>query len=722
MEHETTTLKPYSIHRRKLFSSFFEIVSSIFFSPFFYIPLFLKIAASFFLASTFATELFLPFIHYFATHLTENPYRHFFESGLSTSFPYPFGMLLIMAAPFMLISSFGHVVHTSITHMDLLLLRVPLLLFDVGVLCILLSWFKSYQKEVLILYWMSPILFYISYIHGQLDVIPVFFLFSFLYFLTKEYDYGALVLLGLALATKTGMVIIVPFVMLYLLKERKNILESILKMMIPFIVFFIVNIHVLFTEGFIEMVFKTKEEFKVFDLSIPYGGNLVLFVVPAIILLLLFRFAILKRYSRNVLMVFLGFSFSVLLLCIPPRQGWYFWIIPFIVYFYVQGTRRERVPLYVLTCAYFMYFAITKESDFFSVFLPTSSFIGTFPTLYEVGEHLLLPMDLLVPLSFTFLQGALMLNIYSIYKNGIAYYTRHKLFYRPFLLGIAGDSGSGKTTLSLLLSHIFSRRNTTIISGDDMHKWERGNGNWQEYTHLDPIANELHADIENVYALKRGNAIYRRQYNHETGTFTEPKKNDATRLIIFEGLHVFFLDKVRKAYDLKIYIAPEDQLRLHWKVLRDKNERGYSKEQVLAVLERRKDDSEKFISVQERYADIVISFRNNVSLGASLGEETIVLSLSLFITCANDIFLQPLFDELMAYFSIEYLIQDEKQRIKFTGSIEKETLSIIAKKLLPELEDISTEESVWENGYQGVTQLFVAYYMFQLLKLEDYND
>lgn len=722
MEHETTTLPHSRLVKKIPHFSFFEFFSSVFFSPFFYVPLFLKIASSFFLASSFATNLFIPFVQYFITHPFDNPYQHFVDIGAITSFPYPFGMLVVLSSFFALFGFLGEGMQTSITNADLLILRIPLLLADFGILLILLSWFKRFQKEVLLLYWMSPILFYISYIHGQLDVIPMFFLFSFLYLLTKGYDYPAFTLLGFAIATKVGMVIIVPFVLFYLLKERKGIYSSAAKMVVPFLIFFLLNAHVIFTEGFVDMVFRTKEGFKVFDLIVPYNSQLVLYVVPCIVLLLLFRFAMLKRYSRNVLMVFLGFSFFILLLCIPPRQGWYFWVIPFAVYFYVQKPWRSWLPFHFLSVAYFVYFAFIPESDFFTVAAASFPTLASLPTMYAYGESLGFPMKMFTSATFTLLQGVLLLNIYVIYKNGVTLYVKHKLYYKTFLVGIAGDSGSGKTTFAELLLGVFSKANTTVIAGDDMHKWERGNDMWQNYTHLDPLANELHADIKNVYTLKHGSAITRKQYDHKTGTFTIPKVYEAKRLVIFEGLHVFFLDKVRKAFDLKIYIAPEDQLRLHWKIIRDAEKRGYTKEQTLAILEKRKDDSEKYIAVQEKHSDIVISLRNDLSLGDLLGEKETSLSLSLFITCANDIFLQPLFDELSTYFSIDYLIHDDKQRIKFTGSINEDEVRRIAEKILPELDDISSKERVWASGYQGVMQLFTAFYMFQILTLEDYDN
>lgn len=696
-------------------------VKPVVFSPLFFIPLFVKCVTAFFLASPLTADLFVPFVHFFITKPLDNPYQHFYDIGQASAFPYPFGMLLIISFLYALFGTAAHTLPSVITHLDIFLLRIPLLLADIGILFILISWFRSFKKEVLILYWASPILFYISYVHGQLDVIPMFFLFAFLFLLTKEKDYTAFILLGLAIATKTGMVIILPFIALYLLKERKDKVESFAKMLIPGIVFYLVNAHVLFTPGFIAMVFKTKEEFSIVDLVIRYNSSIVLYVVPGIVLLLLFSFSMLKRYSRNVLMVFLGFSFFVLLLCIPPKQGWYFWIIPFAVYFYAQKPWRSWFPLHLVSLTYFIYFALIKESDFSSLTLSSHLLHKTPLTLYEYGTQLGMPMEKIVSLAFTFLQSALLLNIYIIYKNGIAFYTKNKLNYKPFLLGIAGDSGSGKTTLTELLTGIFRERNTAVIAGDDMHKWERGDDMWQDYTHLDPLANELHSDIKNIYAIKQGKTITRRHYDHATGKFTEPKTYEAKRLVIFEGLHVFFLDKVRKAFDLKIYVAPEDQLRLHWKIIRDSEKRGYTKEQILSILEKRKDDSEKFIAVQEKHSDVVFSLRNNVSLGKNLGEKDFTLALSLFITCANDIYVQPLLDELIPFVTVDYLIHDEKQRIKFSGDIDSLSVQNIAEKLLPELDDISSERREWASGYHGIMQLFTVFYIFKMLTLDEYD-
>jgi len=64
----------------------------------------------------------------------------------------------------------------------------------------------------------------------------------------------------------------------------------------------------------------------------------------------------------------------------------------------------------------------------------------------------------------------------------------------------------------------------------------------------------------------------------------------------------------RDCYDVKVYLAPPESLRAHWKVKRDTIKRGYTAQQVLAEMEKREPDSEQFIRPQRQWADVVVSF------------------------------------------------------------------------------------------------------------------
>jgi len=65
---------------------------------------------------------------------------------------------------------------------------------------------------------------------------------------------------------------------------------------------------------------------------------------------------------------------------------------------------------------------------------------------------------------------------------------------------------------------------------------------------------------------------------------------------------------MREIYDVRVFLAPPEQLRRRWKVARDCSRRGYTTDQVLAELDRREPDSEAFILPQRHQADLLVSF------------------------------------------------------------------------------------------------------------------
>lgn len=50
-------------------------------------------------------------------------------------------------------------------------------------------------------------------------------------------------------------------------------------------------------------------------------------------------------------------------------------------------------------------------------------------------------------------------------------------------------------------------RDILFIEGDGDHKWERGNENWSRYTALDPKANYLYRQANDIHALRLGNHV-----------------------------------------------------------------------------------------------------------------------------------------------------------------------------------------------------------------------
>jgi uridine kinase len=176
------------------------------------------------------------------------------------------------------------------------------------------------------------------------------------------------------------------------------------------------------------------------------------------------------------------------------------------------------------------------------------------------------------------------------------------------LISIAGRSGVGKTTISTLLSEILTDEKSVIIYGDDSHRWERGDPNWDKYTHFNPEANLLEKDYVQLLKLKLNKSIERKHYDHDTGKFTEPNHIEPKQIIIYDGLHGFYDNRLKSISDLKIYVKASEPLRQYWKINRDIKERGHTMESVVDHCVKRDNDFEKYIAPQEKDADIVIFF------------------------------------------------------------------------------------------------------------------
>ncbi len=184
-----------------------------------------------------------------------------------------------------------------------------------------------------------------------------------------------------------------------------------------------------------------------------------------------------------------------------------------------------------------------------------------------------------------------------------------KHFERPVMLGIVGDSATGKTTLSNGIAQILGVDRCTVICTDDYHAFDRSERAENGISALDPRGNYIDILAQDLARLSRGRPILKPIYDHSDGTLGRPVYVKPQNYVIAEGLLGYTTREMRDCFDVKIYLDPEEALRVKWKVHRDTTKRGYTEEQVLNSLEKRKDDSPAFIHPQRTFADIVIRFQ-----------------------------------------------------------------------------------------------------------------
>lgn len=679
-------------------------------SRLFWAGLFIKCGISAFFASSFMRELFAPFADYFIQTFGD-PYAHFSRYGTGNEFPYPPLMLWLFSLPRMLASPFLPVTPGIFTLADSMLYRVPLLVSDFVILLILMRWLKAHTRQVLIWYWLSPVLIYINYFHGQLDVIPMAWMMASLYFLFKSRWNVAFLLTGFAVACKTNMALVLPFSIIYMYRNSSgDLLRTFTSLLFFVVAVLCINLPYMHSQGFIQMVYNNPVQQQIFDLFYRFNDELKIYFIPAVYFILVVYYLSFRFVNRDQLILFLTFTFLALTLMIAPMQGWYYWILPLLVYFTVKQGTRGKMMFVLLSVLYFIYFGLINESDYTNSYIYSTSPGGN-PAFFIHNDKWL-------NIAFTILQTTLGLTGLIVYKYGIGTNIQAKFLSQPYLLGIGGDSASGKSTLTSDLVAIFGKKGSSIIRGDDMHRWERGDENWKNITHLDPKANKLHEEMEHARSLKSGKSIRRRKYDHATGRFTLPTFIKPNKLIIFEGLHSFYLSNQSAVYDLKIFMEPDENLRMWWKVRRDVEKRGYSPAEVLEQLSKREKDSEKYIRTQAAQADIIASFYPLREVNPT--DQDTVPEIGLRIRLTNDLNPDPLVEMLRSCDSLQtdYRYESAWQEIILSGNITAERIDYMAAVLVPGLEEIGIYQPVWKNDYEGLMQLITVYVIFEKLKVE----
>ena len=180
---------------------------------------------------------------------------------------------------------------------------------------------------------------------------------------------------------------------------------------------------------------------------------------------------------------------------------------------------------------------------------------------------------------------------------------------RPVILGVVGDSAAGKTTITRGLVRLLGDDNVTHVAADDYHRYDRQQRAERGITPLHPDCNYMDILAQHLLLLRAGESILKPVYIHKDGTFGPPEYVAPQEFTVVEGLLGYHTEPMRQAYDVRVFLAPPEELRRKWKVSRDVSKRGYTTDKVLDELDRREPDSEQFIRPQQRHADIVIAFQ-----------------------------------------------------------------------------------------------------------------
>lgn len=646
------------------------------------IVFFLKLFLIFVFNTEFTKQLFFPFVSTF--NFANNPWQVYINKNLNLdSFPYHGLMLYI----FKLFQYIGSVF--SEKQISYFIFKLPLFFADLLMLYTLYKLSKKNYNSLLFTYFLNPILLYTTYIIGQLDIIPMSLLLYSLLQLKSQKNVISAIVFGLAISTKLNVLAALPLIFLFI-KKKESTKNSFKFITICLLTILIIDFPFIFSDAFFKMVINNPKQSVIFDTKYTIG---LFEIYPTILVLLFlyFHFYGLKKVNFDLLFTFMGILFSSLVFFVFPVSSWYIWFIPFILLFFLENIKENYVLFISFCLTYILFFLFGYRSDNESLFFFNKEI--KFPIFNKQLTNVI----------FTVLEALILVILYGFYKFGIKSNNTYNS-QTNFVVGIAGDSGSGKTMFTNQLNNIFLSK-LLHLEGDGEHKWERGNKNWETLTHLDPRANNIYSQANHILDLKNNKTIQRSDYKHDTGTFTDLIKIKPKEYIALSGLHPYYLPKMRKTIDLKIFLDTDETLRNFWKIKRDTIKRGYTIDKIINQIEFRREDAIKYIQPQKNYSDLIFNYypTDEINLENLDFEPKIGLKIYFDANIHIENFLNILgLEEQWDYSDdLKYQYIDFKFEPNFN-------FKDLAEKLIPNLYEIIPNNAVWLNGFEGIAQFFVV--------------
>ena len=155
---------------------------------------------------------------------------------------------------------------------------------------------------------------------------------------------------------------------------------------------------------------------------------------------------------------------------------------------------------------------------------------------------------------------------------------------KPLIIGICGGSGSGKTTLLKKIKSALGHENVSVFTMDNYYlpKEEQARDKNNSVNFDLPTALNEKLLCLDLQQLISGEEIKVKEY-----FFNAPVNETKTvsiapnKVIIVEGLFLFYFEAVRASLDFSIYVDVDPKHQLSRRMVRDQKTRGYSREGIL---------------------------------------------------------------------------------------------------------------------------------------------
>ena len=671
--------------------------------PLFLLGLAIRLALIFTTAPLAVSDWYVPFLDASTAHFTLDPWSVWLNGG-GTPVAFPYGYAMWLA--FLPLTIAAKLVGLPLQYGY----EFTLLAADFALLLVFRQFLPGRDRLLLLVYWLSPIVILASYGFGFNDLIPVLLLTLSLYFTRRMQLKFAGIIYIVAISAKLSMVLALPFFLIYLFNNRA--LRQLLPQFLTGLLLggALLGLPFLFSGSGLHMLFSNPEMGKVYRLAINLGGNVLIYVVPLIYLVLLYLVWRVRCLNFDLFHATLGMAFLLVVLMTPASPGWFIWAIPLLVSYQAMSGRIAVILTGIFSGLYVLSSLLATPIRFLNV--GRLDVVDAFHLSEQVSNHT-------ASFLHTTMVATGIILAMRIWRETVSRNDYFRLSRKPFVMGIAGDSGAGKDTFSDAIKGLFGSHSVATLSGDDYHLWDRQKPMWQVMTHLNPMANDLEGFAHDLVDLADGKSIQSRHYEHQTGRMSRPFNIKSNDIIIASGLHALYLPILRECYNLSVYLDIDEDLRRHFKLQRDVHQRGHSVEKVLSSFEKREPDSARFIRPQASYADLVLSLMPiHPRILEDLNEKH-PLRFKVVARSRHGLNEQSLTRVLVGIcgLHVDMVVSSDASEVELTieGETSAQDIELAAQMICPRIFEFLDIHPKWQDGVMGLMQLITLSHINQAL-------
>lgn len=267
-------------------------------------------------------------------------------------------------------------------NINFLLLKLPYLIFDLLIGIILYKLVGSNKKATLAfaLWMFNPVNLYVTYMLGQFDIIPTFFIILAVYFVIKNKFKWAALAIGFGVAFKLSPIFLAVPIAIY----NKSFLGRIKLLILTGLPYFVSILPYIFSKSFRATALFAEQNTKSLYASISVSGAESILLFPAVLLFfyLVIWFFPLKMniYKLFLIPLLLFFIFTHF------HPQWLIWITPLLILDLITSKFKSILPVCLIIYGWLGSLFFFDPSLTIGIFSPVWPSLQTLSHYWYLGQ------------------------------------------------------------------------------------------------------------------------------------------------------------------------------------------------------------------------------------------------------------------------------------------------------------------------------------------------